>query len=367
MPVPLLDLSRMHAPIQNALEEAVQSVLRSGRYIGGPEVEALEQEIAEYVGARHAIGVSSGTDALLVSLMALGVGPGDEVLTTVFSFFATAGAIVRVGAKPVFLDIELSTYNLDPQYIEDRITAATKAIIVVHLYGQCADMDPLLDAARRHNIHVIEDAAQAIGAEYTEGRRAGTMGCCGCFSFFPSKNLGAAGDGGMVVTSDDRVAEKLRLLRNHGAKPKYYHRHIGGNFRLDPIQAAILRVKLPHLDTWTAARQANARRYRALLTEQTGDGLTLPADKWDRHIYNQFVIRTANRDKLLAHLRDHDIGCEIYYPVPFHQQDCFGYLGYEASDFPRANQAADETLALPVFPGLTEAEINEVVDAVLLN
>jgi dTDP-4-amino-4,6-dideoxygalactose transaminase len=299
--------------------------------------------------------------------MAEEIGPGDEVITTPYTFFATAGSIARVGAKPVFVDILPDTFNIDPSQIEAKITKNTKAIMPVHLYGQCADMDEILDIAKRHNLTVIEDAAQAIGSEY-RGRRAGSMGKYGCFSFFPSKNLGAAGDGGMVVAGDAEAAEKLRMLRNHGMKPKYYHSILGGNFRFDTLQAAVVNVKFPHLDAWSAGRQANAARYRSLFDEA---GLTqagpvqLPFEASQRrHIYNQFVVRVERRDELLEHLKKHDIGVEIYYPVPLHLQKCFAYCGYRAGDFPVSEAAALETLALPIYPELSGEQAECVVESI---
>jgi dTDP-4-amino-4,6-dideoxygalactose transaminase len=370
--VPLQDLKAHHAPLRAEIVRAMERVLDSNAFILGPDVKALEEEVARYSHTAYGIGVSSGTDALLVALMALNVGSGDEVITTPFSFFATAGVVVRLGARPVFVDIDPTTYNLDPRKLEQAITPRTKAIVPVHLYGQCADMDPILALAEAHNLKVIEDAAQAIGAEYRGGRRAGSMGQLGCFSFFPGKNLGGVGDGGMVVTNDADLAEKVRILRVHGGKPKYYHKMIGGNFRLDTLQAAVLRVKLPHLDAWTQRRQENARRYVELfhasgLVEQ---GLVrLPQAVWEgpgvahAHIYNQFVIRVPNRDELRMYLADEGISTEIYYPVPFHLQECFRPLGYKEGAFPEAERAARETVALPIYPELLDEQLRRVVDA----
>jgi dTDP-4-amino-4,6-dideoxygalactose transaminase len=365
--VPLLDLQAQYRTIQPELEAAVLEVLRSGQYVLGPKVEECERAVAAYCNCAYGVGVSSGTDALLVCLMAEGIGPGDEVITTPYTFFATAGSIARVGATPVFVDIDPKTYNIDPARIESRITTRTKAIMPVHLFGQCADMDPIFDIAQRHNLVVFEDAAQAIGAEY-KGRRAGSMGHYGCLSFFPSKNLGCAGDGGMVVTQDAARAAKVRLLRAHGAKSKYHHKLIGGNFRLDALQATIVTVKLRHLDAWSAARQANADRYR-ILFEQSGlmgdDRVRLPYSFPNgRHIYNQFVIRVTQRDELQVYLKEHGIGTEVYYPVPMHIQHCFVYLGYQREDLPESLKAAAETVALPIYPELSQLEIGYVADCV---
>lgn len=344
------------------MKAAVNEVIDSTRYIMGPKVEELEAKIAEYTGAKYATGVSSGTDALLVSLMALNIGPGDIVITTPFSFFATAGVIARLGATPAFVDIDPDTYNLSPDALRHWFGTnkgkidKVKAIIPVHLYGQCADMDPILEIAGEYNIPVVEDAAQAIGARYpskTGTKKAGTIGTIGCFSFFPSKNLGAMGDGGMVVTNDAGINEKLKKLRNHGAEPKYYHAMIGGNFRLDPIQAAILLVKLPHLDKWHSMRQENAAYYDRNLNIE---GVKNPTVTYKRefHIYNQYVISVMEqRDELKTFLTENNIGTEIYYPVPFHKQECFRYLGYKSGDFPNSEYAATHTIALPIYPELT--------------
>jgi dTDP-4-amino-4,6-dideoxygalactose transaminase len=365
MPVPLLDLQGQYAPLREEILAAIARVCDSQRFIGGPEVEAFEREVAAYLGVPHAVGLTSGTDALLVALMALGIGPGDEVITPTFSFFATAGAVSRVGATPKFVDVDPLTCNVDPDAVKAAIGPKTRAIIPVHLYGQSADMEPILDAASGAGIAVIEDAAQAIGATY-RGRRAGSLGAIGCFSFFPSKNLGAFGDAGLLTTADDRLAHEVRLLRNHGAEPKYFHQRIGGNFRLDAVQAAVLRVKLPHLDGWTAMRRRNADRYdRLFAASAAAPRITLPARVKDcRHIFNQYVIRVPHRDSVKARLDAAHIGSEIYYPVPFHLQECFAPLGYRRGEFPAAEAAAAETLALPIYGELTEAQQREVVDAV---
>jgi len=378
--VPLLDLKAQYATIRDEVRAAIDLVAESQYFIGGQEVEGLEREVAAYSGCRFGIGMSSGTDALLASLMAIGIRPGDEVITTTFSFFATAGSIARLGARPVFLDIDPLTHNINAAKIEAAVTDRTRAIIPVHLFGQMADMDPIMEVAKRHGLYVIEDAAQAIGAEY-RGQRAGSMGQLGCFSFFPSKNLGGFGDGGMVTSNDAVLAERVRLLRNHGAHPKYYHKVVGGNFRLDALQAAVLRVKLKYLDGWTAARQHNAGRYRRLFAETgltagespasvahalaSSEGVVMPHDAgYGRHIYNQFAIRVGRRDAVMASLKARQIGHEIYYPVPLHLQECFADLGYKAGDLPVAERVADETLAVPIYPELTEAMQAAVVNAI---
>ena len=373
MGVPLLDLKAHHEPIQQEIMAALQQTFNSNAFILGPDVGKLEEQVATYCQAKYGIGVTSGTDALLLALMALGVGPGDEVITSPYSFFATAGVVARLGAKPVFVDIDPVSYNIDPARIEQAVTSKTKAIIPVHLYGQCADMTPIMELARRRNLHVIEDAAQAIGAEYRDGRRACSMGTVGCLSFFPSKNLGCLGDGGMAVTNDPALAERMKILRVHGSHPKYYHKLIGGNFRLDTIQAAVLNVKLNYLDGWTKRRQENADRYRSLF-QQSGlvqkGVVRLPEAVYrdsgvkHHHIYNQFVLRVDRRDDLLTHLRRKEIGAEIYYPVPFHLQECFQYLGLKEGAFPESERAAKETIAVPIYPELTAAQQTEVAEAI---
>ncbi|MGH9172842.1 MAG: DegT/DnrJ/EryC1/StrS family aminotransferase, partial [Vicinamibacterales bacterium] len=346
MTVPLLDIGAQHAPIRGALLAAVARVVDSNRFILGAEVEALERELADATGVAETIGVSSGTDALLAALMALGVGPGDEVITSTYSFFASAGAIARLGATPVLVDIQPDTFNIDPKAVAAAVTPRTRVIIPVHLFGQPADLHPIINTAVSSGVAVVEDAAQAIGATY-DGHQVGSLGAFGCFSFFPSKNLGALGDAGLVTTMSADLGRTLRMLRNHGMEPKYLHRIVGGNFRLDAIQAAMLRVKLPYLEQWTQARQLNAARYRALVASAgLADLVRLPAEAPNRtHIYNQFVIRVPDRDRLRAHLDASGIGTEIYYPVPFHLQDCFAHLGYRAGAFPEAEAAARESMA----------------------
>jgi dTDP-4-amino-4,6-dideoxygalactose transaminase len=365
MPVPLLDLEAQYRPLRDAILGAITRVCDSQRFIMGPEVEALERELEKQLGVRHAISVSSGTDALLLALMTLGIGPGDEVVTTTYSFFATAGCVSRVGAKPVLVDIDPATFNIDPAQAVSAITPRTKAIMPVHLYGLAADMDPLMAAADRTGIAVIEDAAQAIGATY-KSRPLGGIGALGCFSFFPSKNLGAFGDAGLLTTNDDALAKQARLLRTHGMQPKYYHHVVGANFRMDALQAAILRVKAPHLDGWTEGRQRNAATYRTLFRDAGLDRtIGLPVEPPERrHIYNQFVLRSADRDGLKRHLDEHGIGNEIYYPVPFHLQPCFADLGYGRGAFPHAERAAAETLAIPIYGELSDAQQRTVVSTI---
>jgi dTDP-4-amino-4,6-dideoxygalactose transaminase len=373
MGVPLLDLKAHHEPLQLEIMVALEQIFKSQSFILGPEVGRLEERIAAYCQSQYGVGVTSGTDALLIALMALGIGPGDEVITTPYSFFATAGVVVRLGAKPVFVDIDPTTYNIDPVKISQVVTTKTKAIIPVHLYGQCAEMGPIMEVAKQHKLSIIEDAAQAIGSEYRDGRRAGSIGTIGCLSFFPSKNLGCLGDGGMAVTSDPELAERMRILRVHGSKPKYYHGLIGGNFRLDTIQAAVLNVKLDYLDGWTRKRQKNAIQYGELFKLSgllDGTMVRLPAPVYresgvhNYHIYNQFILRVDRRDALVAYLKQKEIGVEIYYPVPFHLQECFGYLGYKEGDFPESERAAKETIALPIYPELTLEQQAEVVETV---
>ena len=369
MHVPLLDLKAQYETIRDDIRAAVDEVFESQYFILGPKVAECEKAVADYSHCAHGVGVSSGSDALLIALMAEEIGPGDEVITTPYSFFATAGSIARTGARPVFVDIDPVTYNIDPARIEKAVTAQTRAVIPVHLYGQCADMDPILEIARRHKLAVIEDAAQAIGAEY-KGRRAGSMGDYGCFSFFPSKNLGGAGDGGMVVTNDDDRAEKLRILRVHGMQPKYFHTMLGANMRFDALQAAVVNVKLPHLDDWSAARPANAHRYIRLFDEAglNGDATdkiqSLPEVIQSRHIFNQYVIRVARRDELKNFLRENDVACEIYYPLPLHLQECFRYLGGREGQYLESERAAEETLALPIYPELTDEQASAVVQTI---
>ena len=376
MKVPLLDLKKQYEKIEKEVVVATKEVFESQRFILGPKVEELERKIADYCQCHYAVGVSSGTDALLIALMTAGVGHGDLVITTPYSFFATVGAIVRVGARPIFVDIDEGTYNIDPirldatfSELDEEQKSNVKAVIPVHLFGQSADMEPIMEMAETHGVTVIEDAAQAIGSEYefSDGnvRRAGAIGQYGCLSFFPSKNLGAFGDGGMVLTNKDEIYEHLKIMRVHGSKPKYYHKIIGGNFRLDAVQAAVLIIKLKYLDEWTKKRIENANLYRRLFRDAGLYDISLPTDREKRHIYNQFVIKVkGKRDELREFLNGHNIGCEIYYPVPLHMQACFKYLGYKNEDFPASVEAAESSLALPIYPELTIDQINYVVDMI---
>ncbi len=362
MQVPLLDLKAQYATIKEEILAAVAEVLESQRCIGGPKVEELEKAIAQVSDCEFGVGVSSGTDALLNCLMSLEIGSGDEVITTPFTFFASAGSIARTGAKPVFVDIDPKTYNIDPAQIASAVTERTKAIMPVHLYGQMADMDPIMDVAQRHGLAVIEDAAQSITSTY-KGKKAGSIGTTGCFSFFPSKNLGGIGDGGMVVTNDRKLYERMMVMRDHGQQPQYYYHFVGGNFRLDPLQAAALLVKLPHLDEWSEARRQNAAYYDKRFA---GTAVETPYISPDcGTVYNQYCIRVSRRDDVVAHLRDKGIGCAIYYPVPLHLQKCFAYLGCKPGDFPESEKAANEIMALPIYPELTDEMQDAVVAAVL--
>ena len=367
MKVPLLDLKVQNDALRPEVDAAIKKVLDSNGFILGAEVAALEKELAEYCRTKYAVGCASGTDALLLALMAFDIGAGDEVITTPYSFFATASSVTRLGAKPVFVDIDPKTYNLDVAQVAAKITEKTKAIQPVHLFGQCAEMNSLREIADQYNVPLVEDAAQAIGAEEA-GKRAGAMGAIGCFSFYPSKNLGAMGDAGFLTTNDPALARKLFALRVHGSFERYYHKWVGLNSRLDAMQAAILRVKLPHLDSWTEARQRNAAAYRRLFTGQgLTEAITLPSERKNgRHIYNQFVIRVAGgkRDELKSFLQDNGIGSDIYYPVSLHLQECFDYLGYRTGDFPESERASRETLALPIFPELQTAQIEYAVDKI---
>jgi dTDP-4-amino-4,6-dideoxygalactose transaminase len=383
MNVPLLDLKPQYQALRPQIQAALERVCASQQFILGPAVKELERRIAEYTDCRYGIGISSGTDALLIALMGLQIGPGDEVITTPYTFFATAGTIARAGARPLFCDIDPRTYNLAPEAVQSYITqfcemrdgqlrnrrtgGRVRALMPVHLYGQVADMQPLMEIARRYELAVIEDAAQSIGASDAEGRRACAFGDIGCLSFFPTKNLGAFGDAGMCVTNDAELAERLEVLRVHGGKPKYHHSVIGGNFRLDELQAAVLNVKLAHLDDWSAARQRNAAFYaRAFAAQSLGDALETPPTDGARarHVYNQYVVRARERDRLHEHLAEHGVGTEIYYPVPLHLQPCFAYLQHRAGEFPHAERAARDTLALPIYPELTEDQLQYVVDSV---
>ena len=369
MSVPLLDLRRQYSPLKSEFLAAIEAVCDSQSLVLGPRTEAFEKAVAEYVGVPHAIGASSGTDAELMLLMALGIGPGDAVITTPYTFFATAACIARVGAQPVFVDIDPATFNIDPERLERALaqTPNAKAIIPVHLFGQCADMEPILQLAASRNLPVLEDACQSLGARHPLGA-AGAIGDAGFYSFYPTKNLGAFGDAGMVVCRDEALAAKLRTVRNHGMEPRYFHSVVGGNFRIDALQSAVLHVKLPHLDAWSEGRRERANFYRDEC-QRLGLRVQLPVEQWadsgvaNHHIYNQFIIRIPNRDEVRAALSNRGIGTEIYYPLPLHLQECFAYLGHRKGDFPEAERAAEETLALPIFPELTREEQSEVIAA----
>ncbi len=366
MQIPLLDLKRQYNSIEAELKPRLEALYASQQFILGAPVTNIEAEIAKYCQCAYACGVTSGSDALQVSLMAAGIGAGDEVITSAYTFFATAGAICRVGAKPVFVDITPDTYNIDVTKIEERITSRTKAIIPVHLYGQVADMGAVMEIAKKHNLVVIEDACQAIGSEY-KGRRAGSIGDFGCLSFFPSKNLGCFGDGGMVTTNDAKFSEKLAILRNHGMAPQYHHHLVGSNFRLDAIQAEVLLVKLPYLDGWCAARQKNAADYNRMLAGCEGVVTPVTADYCTQHVCNQYVVRIKNgrRDQVWDDMKAAGIGCAVYYPIPLHLQECFKDLNYKKGDFPNSEAAANETLALPIFPELTMEEKEAVAETLI--
>ena len=382
MKVPLLDLKAQYQTIQREIEPELLRVAASQNFILGPEVENMEKAMCSYIGCLFSFGISSGTDALLVALMAIDIKPGDEVIVPTYSFFATAGVVARLNAVPILVDSNPITFNIDPAKIEQRITSKTKAIIPVHLYGQSADMDPIMLIARKHGLKVIEDGAQAIGVNYKHGAQVGTIGDIGCFSFFPSKNLGGFGDGGLVTTNNPDLAEKLKILRVHGGKPKYYHKVIGGNFRLDAIQAAVLSVKLPHLDAWSEKRRKNADRYTSLFINagvSEAEGLTsfdkknsvlLPGAVYrstgykNYHIYNQYVIRVEKRDQLREFLTGKEIGTEIYYPVPFHRQECFSYLHEEEKNFSHANFSAEQSIAIPIYPEVSDDQLRFVVESI---
>jgi len=361
--VKLLDIPASYHQILNDAENEIADTIRKGQFILGSKVVDLEEKIADYCQTTFAVGVSSGTDALLISLMAVGIGDGDEVITSPYTFFATVGSIIRVGAKPVFVDINDVTFNMKVEHIERCITSKTKAIMPVHLYGQCADMDSIIDLAKKHNLTVIEDAAQSIGSEY-KNKKAGSLGDMGCFSFFPAKNLGAFGDGGIVTTSSEELYEKLKVLRMHGSKPKYYHKTIGGNFRLDALQAGIVKAKLDYLEDWTKKRRQNSTIYNQLLQQNAlTQYIQLPPEVFPRHVFNQYVIRIGNRrDELRSFLNENNIGCEIYYPLPLHTQECFQSLGYIKGDFPESEKAADETLALPISHEISREQQEYVVE-----
>ncbi|MFA5553194.1 MAG: DegT/DnrJ/EryC1/StrS family aminotransferase [Phycisphaerae bacterium] len=362
MQVPLLDLKAQYAKIREDVMQAISEVLESQICIGGPKVAELEEKVAALSDCKFAVGVSSGTDAILNTLMSLDIKAGDEVITTPFTFFATAGCIARTGARPVFVDIDPKTYNINPALIEKAITRKTKAIMPVHLFGQMADMDPIMEIAGKYGLAVIEDAAQSITSVY-KGRKAGSIGTAGCFSFFPSKNLGGIGDGGMIVTNDEKLYKRLFIMRNHGMEPKYYHKFVGGNFRLDPIQAATLLVKLPYLEQWSKARRKNAEYYNKKFKASVVQTPYISPDCVT--IYNQYVIRVPKRDEVVEHLKKNNIGCEIYYPVPMHLQQCFKCLGYKQGDFPETEKACREVMALPIYPELTDEMKDCVVGAII--
>ena len=384
MKVPLLNLKLQYQAHKNELDKAVLRVVESQYFILGPEVDEMEKAFCGYLNCNYAVGVSSGTDALLLALMAIGIKSGNEVIVPTYSFFSTAGVISRLNATPVFVDINKTTFNIDSEDIKRKITEKTKAIIPVHLYGQSCEMDEIVSIAKEHKLKIIEDAAQAIGTQYKDGRYVGTIGDIGCFSFFPSKNLGCYGDGGLAVTNDPELAERLKIMRVHGAKPRYYHKTIGGNFRLDALQAAVLNVKLPYLNSWSAKRRTNADLYNKLFIEaglttfvgetefNDNNKVLLPKAVYREYsetvknynIYNQYIIRVQKRDELRKHLSDNEIGNEIYYPVPFHLQECFSNLNYKQGDFPNAEEACATSLALPIFPELTEEQIKYVVDTI---
>jgi dTDP-4-amino-4,6-dideoxygalactose transaminase len=361
MSVPLIDIKRQYIPIRADIDRAIETVMNHGQFILGPELKKFESEMAAYCGAKYAIGVASGTDALLLALRACGVGPDTEVITSAFSFFASAGVISRLGARPVFVDINLETFNIDPALIEKAITPKTRVILPIHLFGQCADMDPIVELAAGHGIRVVEDAAQAIGSKYKD-RHAGTLGDAGCFSFFPTKNLGAAGDGGMVTTDDDKLADMVKILRVHGGRSEYLHEVVGYNSRLDTLQAAILSTKLPHLAGWTEARRKNAAVYDKAFLDLP---IITPAVKsWAYHIYNQYTVMVEKREEFLGWLNEKKIGNKVYYPVPFHMQECFGDLDYSAGDLPQSEKAAASVVSLPIFGEMTEAERDEVIGVI---
>ncbi len=371
MNVPLLDLKAQYATIANEVEPELLRIARTQMCILGADVESLEKNLADYLKVKHAIAVSSGSDAILMALMVLGIGPGDEVILPTFSFFATAGCVARLFAKPVFVDSEPNSFNINPDLIEAKITNKTKAIMPVHLFGQSADMDSITKIAQKYNIPVIEDAAQALGTQYKDGRFVGGIGEIGCYSFYPSKNLGAFGDGGLIATNDDELATKLKQMRNHGMNPKYYHKFIGGNFRLDAIQAVVLNIKLKYLDSWHKGRQKNANLYREFFEKYNLlDKVIVPQEIYqnsgqpNHHIYNQFTIQVSQRNELRDFLSKNSIGCDIYYPVPFHRQECFNYLNCRDDDYPIANKLADTVLSLPVYPELSSEQIEFVVQTI---